>query len=138
MTNNILKFGAVLISLMAPVCANAQGVAAGAADGADRGNAAAGPVGAVVGGVVGGVAGGVGGLLGIDQRPRFHEYVVHEHRPSYRYSEDVRAGAILPPDGVQYYEVPPEYGVTTYRYAIVNDRTVLVDPSTHRIVQIID
>lgn len=138
MTNNILKFGAVLISLMAPMCAHAQGVAAGAANGADRGNAAAGPVGAVVGGVVGGVAGGVDGLLGIDQRPRFRDYVVHEHRQSYRYSEDVRAGAILPSDGVQYYEVPPEYGVTTYRYAVVNDRTVLVDPSTHRIVQIID
>jgi hypothetical protein len=117
MTNNILQFGAVLISLMAPMGANAQGVAAGAR--------------------VGGVAGGVGGLLGIDQRPRYREYVVHEHPPSYRYSEDVRAGAILPPDGVQYYEVPPEYGVTTYRYAIVNDRTV-VDPNTHRIVQIID
>ena len=31
-----------------------------------------------------------------------------------------------------------EYGVTKYRYTVVNDRTVLVDPSTHRIVQVID
>jgi hypothetical protein len=138
MTNNFFKFSAVLISLLAPIDAHAQGVADGAANGAQRGNAAAGPVGAVVGGVVGGVTGGVDGLLGIDQRPRFHDYVVREHRPSYRYSEDVRAGAILPTDGVQYYEVPPEYGVTTYRYAIVNDRTVLVDPGTHRIVQIVE
>jgi len=35
-------------------------------------------------------------------------------------------------------EVPREYGVTRYRYTVVNDRTVLVDPSTHRIVQVID
>ncbi|MGA7998282.1 MAG: DUF1236 domain-containing protein, partial [Bradyrhizobium sp.] len=27
---------------------------------------------------------------------------------------------------------------TKYRYTVVNDRTVLVDPSTHRIVQVID
>jgi flavorubredoxin len=34
--------------------------------------------------------------------------------------------------------VPREYGVTEYRYTIVNDRTVLVDPKTHRIIQIIE
>jgi hypothetical protein len=31
-----------------------------------------------------------------------------------------------------------EYGVTKYRYTVVNDRTVLVDPGTHRIVQVIE
>jgi len=39
-------------------------------------------------------------------------------------------------DGVQYHDAPPEYGVTAYRHAIVNDQTVLVDPRTHEIVQI--
>jgi len=28
--------------------------------------------------------------------------------------------------------------VTKYRYTVVNDRTVLVDPGTHRIVEVID
>ena len=42
-----------------------------------------------------------------------------------------------PATGVTYYEVPAEYGVTKYRYTIVNNRTVLVDPMTHTIVQII-
>jgi len=28
--------------------------------------------------------------------------------------------------------------VKNYRYTIVNDRTVLVDPHSHRIVQVID
>ena len=35
-------------------------------------------------------------------------------------------------------EVPAEYGVRDYRYTIVNDRTVLVDPRTHRVIQIIE
>jgi hypothetical protein len=29
-----------------------------------------------------------------------------------------------------YYEVPPEYHVTRYRYTYINDHVVLVDPST--------
>jgi hypothetical protein len=44
-------------------------------------------------------------------------------------------GAELPSAGVTYYEVPAEYGVKDYRYTVVNDRTVLVDPRTHRIVK---
>ena len=140
MTINMLKFSAALLSLslLAPIGARAQGVVGGAANGADQGNDVAGPVGAVVGGIVGGVTGGDDGLLGIDQRPRFRDYVVREHHPSYRYGEVVQTGAILPGDGVVYYNVPPEYGVRTYRYAVVNDETVLVDPRTHAIVQIIN
>ena len=34
--------------------------------------------------------------------------------------------------------VPREYGVTQYRYTVVTDRTVLVDPGTGRVVQVID
>jgi hypothetical protein len=40
-------------------------------------------------------------------------------------------------DGVSYYDVPSEHGVQNYRYTIVNDQTVLVDPRTHRIVDVI-
>jgi hypothetical protein len=88
--------------------------------------------------VVGGVTGGVAGLLGIDQRPRFREYVVSARRPSYTYRGDVIVGAELPESGVTYYEVPSEYGVRDYRYTVVNDRTVLVDPRTRRVIQVID
>jgi hypothetical protein len=59
-------------------------------------------------------------------------------RPSYRYENEVRVGAVLPSSGVEYYEVPAEYGVRDYRYTVVNNRTVLVDPRTHRVVQIIE
>jgi hypothetical protein len=124
--------------LVLPIAARAQGVVGGADEGIHEGDHAAGPVGAVVGGVVGAVGGGVAGLLGVDQRPRFREYVVHEHHDSYAYDHAVAVGAILPDGGVTYYDVPSDYGVREYRYAIVNNQTVLVDPRTHRIVQVIE
>ena len=43
-----------------------------------------------------------------------------------------------PRTGVSYYDVPPEYGVHNYRYTVVNGRTVLVEPRTRRIVEIIE
>jgi hypothetical protein len=116
----------------------AQGVIRGGADGVREGDRAAGPVGAVVGGVAGAVGGGVAGLLGVDHRPRFREYATHEHHDSYAYDREVGVGVILPGEGVTYYEVPQEYDVPVYKYAIVNGRTVLVDPRSHRIMQIID
>jgi Protein of unknown function (DUF1236) len=135
------KFGiAVVTALLAwPVAAQAQGIPGGAERGAAEGSAVGGPVGGAVGGVVGGVAGGIGGLLGADQAPRFHDYVIREHRSAYRYSEDPQVGMILPPSVVVFYRVPREYGVSpAYRYTIINDHAVLVDPRTRKVVQVID
>ncbi len=130
---------AALVAVLAiPSLALAQGVPGGAAQGARDGERAAGPVGAVVGGVIGGVVGGVAGVLGVDARPRFRSYVVEQRRPSYQYREEVRVGVVLPEDGVTYYEVPQEYGVRDYRYTVVNGRTVLVEPRTRRIVEIVE
>jgi len=131
---------AVLAGLLTlPLAAQAQGVVRGTERGAADGGAAAGPVGAVVGGVVGGVTGGVAGVLGVNDAPRFHDYVVHTHRSSYRYAEPVEVGTILPAQGISYYDVPSEYHVAPgYRYTIVNERTVLVDPQTRRVIQVID
>ncbi len=120
------------------VGAHAQGIVGGAEQGAKDGARAAGPVGAVVGGAVGGVAGGISGLLGLDQRPRFREYVVNARRPSYRYNGNLTVGAELPETGVTYYDVPAEYGVRDYRYTVVNERAVLVDPRTRRVIQVIE
>ena len=128
----------LLATLALPVAAQAQGTVRGAQDGAAVGDRAAGPVGAVVGGAVGAAVGTVGGILGVEDRPRFREYVVHERLPSYRYSDDLRVGVVLPESGVTYYDVPADYHVTGYRYTYVNDRAVLVDPRTRRVVQIIE
>jgi hypothetical protein len=62
---------------------------------------------------------------------------VRQHHPSYHY-DDLRIGAVLPPDGVTYYDIPGEYHVQGYRYAYVNDHAVLVDPRTRQIVEIVD
>jgi Protein of unknown function (DUF1236) len=124
--------------IIAPISASAQGVPEGVDRGAREGERAAGPVGAIVGGTVGGVVGGVNGILGVDARPRFRRYVVEEHRPSYRYEGEVRVGAVLPEAGVSYYDVPPEYGLREYRYTVINDRPVLVDPRSRRIVEVVE
>ena len=111
-----------------------SGAAAGATTGAVGGAIVGGPVGAVVGAGVGAVAGGIAD----DTRPRFRSYVSERKVPSYRYDREVVVGADLPSSGVTYHEVPREYGVTKYRYTVVNDRTVLVEPGSHRVVEIID
>jgi hypothetical protein len=134
-----LLVSTMLLALLAlPVAAQAQGTVRGMERGAAQGDREAGPLGAVVGGTVGAVAGTIGGILGVEDRPRFREYVIRERHPSYRYDNDFRVGAMLPESGVTYYDVPADYHITGYRYAYVNDHAVLVDPRTHRIVQIID
>ena len=137
MSKKILLAGAML-AVLAPAAAFAQnsgaGTAAGATTGAVGGAIVGGPVGAVVGGVGGAIVGG----LSDQHRPEFRSYVVQQRVPSYRYTEQVRVGARLPASGVTYYEVPAQYGVREYRYTVVNDRPVLVDPRTHTIVQVIE
>jgi Protein of unknown function (DUF1236)/Glycine zipper len=135
MSKKILLAGAVL-ALLAPAGAFAQsngGAAAGAATGAVGGAIVGGPIGAAVGGVTGAIVGGIAG----QQQPQFRQYVVTQGVPSYRYTEEVRVGAVLPESGVTYYEVPAEYGAKGYRYTVVNDTPVLVEPGTRRVVQIV-
>ena len=131
-----IKFmtGAAALALLLPMAAYAQsGAATGAAAGAVGGAVVGGPVGAVVGGAGGAIV----GVISDANKPKFREYVVREHHPSYHYDREVVVGAELPATGVTYYEVPREYATTEYRYTIVNDRTVLVDPRTHKIIEII-
>lgn len=135
MTNRILMAGVAMVALAMPIAAYAQGGATtGAVGGAIGGAIVGGPVGAVVGAVGGAIVGGIAD----DHRPRFRAYAVGQRRTSYRYSDEVRVGVELPASGVEYYEVPADYGVKDYRYTVVNDRIVLVDPRTRRIIQIIE
>ena len=116
----------------------AQGLVGGAERGADEGAAAAGPVGAIVGGAVGAATGTVGGILGVNDRPRFRTYVEREHVRSYDYDEPLRAGAVLP-ESYTYYDVPEDYHVRSgYRYTVVNRHPVLVDPTTRRVIEVIE
>lgn len=134
------KIGILAMAAMfaLPVAAaQAQGVVRGSEHGAAAGGAAAGPVGAVVGGVVGGVTGGVAGLLGVNDYPRFHHYIVERDIPSYEYQGPVRVGVVLPEEDIEYYDIPPEYHVRPgYRFTVIDHEPVIVDHS-RRVVEII-
>lgn len=119
---------ATLGALVPAAAASAQGVIVGTPSGTPDGTVVVGPE-----------ERGTTVILQRDMRPRFNEYVVREQIPSYSYDEDVVVGAELPSAGVRYYEVPAQYHVAPrYRYTVVNKRPVIVDPSTRRIVEVID
>lgn len=95
------------------------------------------PASAQFGGTVG-VSGPAVGIIADDHIPTFRRYVVEERLPSFAVPDRVIVGTTLPEAGVVYYDVPERYGATTYRYTVVNDRTVLVDPRSRRVMQVID
>ena len=79
-------------------------------------------------------------VVGDAAEPRFRTYVVEQRVPSYTYAEPVAVGTILPEQGVVYRPLPAEYGpqASRYTYTVVNDRPVIVEPQTRRVVQIIE
>ena len=74
----------------------------------------------------------------VQERPAFREYIVRERVPTYSVPERVIVGTTLPDAGVTYYDVPQSVATTPYRYTVVNGETVLVEPRSRRIVQMID
>jgi hypothetical protein len=142
----IKKLALVAALTITPAIAFAQSQPSGGAVGGATSGAAAGAVGgAVVGGPVGAVVGGVGGavvgaIVGDAAEPKFRTYVVQQRVPSYTYAEPVAVGTVLPAQGVVYHQLPADYApnASNYRYTVVNDRTVIVEPQTRRIVQIIE
>jgi hypothetical protein len=121
MRNKLLAIAAIAGAISVPVAAQAQGTIT---TGVVRGDPA------VVGDDVDGIA--------VEQRPAFRQYVIREHVPNYTVPDRVVVGGILPESGVTYYDVPQTYGVTPYRYTVVNGETILVEPRTRRIVQVIE
>ena len=112
--------GVILGALMLPVAANAQMIA-----GSIVGAAVGGPVGAVAGATIGAINAGA-----------LSNYVATHTYPSYVYQGDVVVGATLPA-GVSYYRVPADYYGPAY-YTVVNNHTVLVDPNSGKILQVIN
>jgi hypothetical protein len=125
----------LVLTLFAIPLAACQTATGGATGGAVAGAIVGGPVGAVVGGVAGGV---LGAALSPEESARARQYVVAQPRPSARVAQQVVIGEALPPR-VRVYPVPASVGLrSTYSYTVVNNRTVLVDPQTRRIVEILD
>jgi hypothetical protein len=106
------------------------GTVSGAAGGAVTGAVIGGPVGAAVGGVAGAALG-----TAIDPPPpEVRRVVVHEEAPSVRIKKHIVVGEPLPQKVV----LRPVPGYVQYRYAVVNDQRVIVDPKTRTVVQIVD
>jgi non-ribosomal peptide synthetase component E (peptide arylation enzyme) len=121
MRNKLLAIVAIAGAVSAPIAAKAQTeVTTGLAHG--------GPV------VVDGDAAGIA----VDQVPAFRQYIIREHVPDYTIPDRVVVGGVLPETGVTYYDVPQTFGITPYRYSVVNGRTILVEPRTRRIVQVVE
>ena len=64
--------------------------------------------------------------------------MTEQNVPSYTYAEPVAVGTVLPSSGFVYHKLPAEYGSGDYEYTVVNKRTVVVEPGTRRVVQIVN
>jgi hypothetical protein len=120
MRNKLLAIAAVAAAIGAPLAAQAQSeMTTGLGNG-----------GVVVHDDIDGIA--------ADRLPAFREYIVRERVPNYVIPDRVVVGGVLPETGVTYYDVPQSFGMTPYRYTVVNGQTILVEPRSRRIVQVVE
>ena len=120
MRNRILAIAAIAGAIGAPIAAQAQSDTVGIVRGGS----------VIINDDADGIA--------VDQRPAFREYIVRERVPTYTIPDRVIVGGVLPEAGITYYDVPQTFGPTPYRYTVVNGRTVLVEPRSRRIVQVVE
>jgi hypothetical protein len=126
----LLVTSAIALSSLA-TNALANGAVTGAAGGAVTGAVVGGPVGAAVGGVAGAITGAA-----LDPPPREVVTYVQEQPvpPATSVVQDqIVVGQPIPSE-VQVIPVPdhPQYG-----YAVINNERVIVEPRTHKVVQIL-
>ena len=122
---NILAIAAIAAAVSAPVAAQAQGYyTPGTTTGVVRGPPA----------IVDDDAAGIAA----EQRPAFREYIIRERVPNYVIPDRVVVGGVLPETGVVYYDVPQSFGMTPYRYTVVNGETIQVEPRSRRIMQVLE
>ncbi|MEP9378588.1 DUF1236 domain-containing protein [Aquabacter sp. CN5-332] len=74
-----------------------------------------------------------------EQRTKIRDYVVREQRPSVAAPSGftVSTGATVP-QSVELYSFPSDVGVSRYRYSVIGGQTVLVEPGTRKVIQIIE
>ncbi|NGX96450.1 MAG: DUF1236 domain-containing protein [Candidatus Afipia apatlaquensis] len=101
----------------------------GAREGAATGHALGGPVGGAVGGTVGAAVG-----TAVDIPAAVISSVTGLPGPSVVVKERVVVGEPLP----DYVELRPVPSHTEYNYAVVNNRRVIVEPRTRRVIRVIE
>jgi hypothetical protein len=77
--------------------------------------------------------------LAPEQRTRIRDYVVEKRVKPVTIRERLSVGATIPAD-VDLVAVPSDWGpsLTRYRYVYSGDNVILVEPSSRRVVQVID
>ncbi len=132
MNTKVIVSTAAAVALLAGVAFAQSSTVNGAAGGAVTGAIVGGPVGAAVGGVAGAVVG-----TAIDPPPeKVVTYVREAPAPSAKVvvKEKVVVGQPLPQTVV----VTPVPENPKYSYAIVNDERVIVEPSSRKVIQVIN
>jgi hypothetical protein len=78
-------------------------------------------------------------VIAPEQRTAIREYVVKEKIRPHKLQSRVTVGATLPAD-VELAPVPENWGPSfhSYRYIYTGDDVVLVDPSSRRVVEVIE
>ena len=116
----------LMVSVVASIVLGSSAFAQSPAEeGAREGGRVGGPVGAVVGGAVGAAAELPGDVLG---------FVTGHPRQYDRVTEEIVVGEPLP-RRVHIYEIPRH---REYVYAYVNDRRVIVEPRSRRVIRIVE
>lgn len=79
------------------------------------------------------------GSITPEVRTKVREYITTERPRAIEVPAgvSVSVGTTLP-EAVELRTFPSSVGVSEYRYTVIGDRTVLVDPSTRRIIQVIE
>ncbi|MET3857606.1 DUF1236 domain-containing protein [Rhizobium sp. OAE497] len=132
MLSKLMVGVAAAATLMSGVALAQSSTVNGAAGGAVTGAIVGGPVGAAVGGVTGAVVGTV-----IDPPPqKVVTYVREAPAPSARVvvKEKIVVGQPLPETVV----VTPVPENPKYAFAVVNDERVIVEPSSRKVIQVIN
>lgn len=125
-----LAVSLIAMSLLASGAAFAQSTTAqGAADGARTGGDVAGPLGAMVGGTVGAAVG-----AGLEIPNAVLNSIGDDPGPNVVIHDRVVVGEPLPPEVA----LRPVPRFNEYRYAVVNDRRVIVEAHTRRVVKIVE
>lgn len=107
-----------------------QDAAVGAGTGAAVGAVVGGPVGALVGAAIGG--GVATAPPAVEPAPEVRTYITENPQEAVILDGEVVVGAGIP-DSVTLYEIPNQ---PDYRYVVVNNQPVLVNPTDRRIVYV--
>ena len=117
MRNTTFAVAAIAVAAGAPMAARAQTVGLAPAPGV----------------VVEGTPG-----ITVERQPAFREYVIHERIPNHFIPDPVIVGGMLPESGVTITRCRSHLPPSPYLYTVVNGETVLVEPRTRRIIQVLE